>query len=506
MKDLLMTQEGKHRLILILASLSYLTAASIFLYRLFSSWAYDDPFITYRYASNLAHGLGFVYNPGQRIQSTTTPLFTLLLALISYSGVSLPHLANLIGAVSLVISGLFLWDLAHTWKTPLVGWVSLLVFPTFALLISTLGSETPLYLAFCLGAFAFYARKQYLITALLAALAVLTRPDGVLVAIVLSVDYLLSFRINISIPWRHPTRQVRELRKQPLPIPWKAVFLFGGITLAWFIFAWLYFGSPLPVTLAAKQQQGSMAISERFAPGFITLMQSYAQHWQYWLYAALAFLGISQLISKAHRWNLLVAWTLLYFLAYSILGVSRYYWYYAPLVPAFVVLIGLGLSTIAGPFSKISKRFSWVPAVVILPLLAFGQGRLLTGLTEYRDSRVAIYQATGIWLNEHTPRDARIGTLEVGIIGYYAQRPMIDFAGLIQPEVARHLADSATYQDTAIWAVQHYRPDYLVLPKGDFPELENGFAAQNCTVVKSFSGKKFKYKSNLLIYACQYNS
>ncbi len=501
-----MTQEGKHRLILILALLSYLIAGSIFIYLLFSSWAYDDPFITYRYASNLAHGLGFVYNPGQRIQSTTTPLFTLLLAPISYSGADLPHLANLIGAFSLVIGGLFIWDLAHTWDTPLVGWVGLLLYPTFTLLITTLGSETPLYLAFCLGAFSFYARKQYVITALMVSLALLTRPDGVLVAIVLSVDFILSYRNNIFIPWRNPTRLVSELKQQRIPIPWKAVFLFGGITLAWFIFAWLYFGSPLPVTLVAKQQQGSMEISTRFAPGFIDLVRSYAQSWQYWLYAALAFLGISLLISKARRWNLLVAWALFYFLAYSILGVSRYNWYYAPLVPAFVVLTGLGLYAITGQLSKISKPFSWAPAVVILALLVFAQGQLLLRLREYQDPRVAIYQATGIWLNGHTPGDAKVGALEVGIIGYYAQRPMIDFSGLIQPKVAKHLTEGTTYQDSAIWAVQHYQPDYLVLPKGDFPELENGFAAQNCTVVKKFSGKKFKYKSNLLIYACQYNS
>ena len=42
----------------------------------FSEWAYDDPFITYRYARNLLNGFGFVYNPGERILSTTTPLFT----------------------------------------------------------------------------------------------------------------------------------------------------------------------------------------------------------------------------------------------------------------------------------------------------------------------------------------------------------------------------------------------------------------------------------------------
>ena len=40
----------------------------------------DDAFITYRYAENLAGGLGFVYNAGERVYGTTTPLLTLVLA------------------------------------------------------------------------------------------------------------------------------------------------------------------------------------------------------------------------------------------------------------------------------------------------------------------------------------------------------------------------------------------------------------------------------------------
>ena len=40
----------------------------------------DDAFITFRYARNLLAGQGFVYNAGQRVLGTTTPLYTLLLA------------------------------------------------------------------------------------------------------------------------------------------------------------------------------------------------------------------------------------------------------------------------------------------------------------------------------------------------------------------------------------------------------------------------------------------
>src|SRR5574342_655752 len=40
----------------------------------------DDAFITFRYARNLLAGNGFVFNVGERVLGTTTPLYTLLLA------------------------------------------------------------------------------------------------------------------------------------------------------------------------------------------------------------------------------------------------------------------------------------------------------------------------------------------------------------------------------------------------------------------------------------------
>jgi len=177
---------------------AYLICVTLVIFIGFRHWAYDDPFITYRYAYNLSHGLGFVYNPGEHILSTTTPLFAILLATLSPLWSNLPQLANLIGAFSLALGGLFIWLLARSWKAPWIGWAGLLLYPTFPLVVSTLGSETPLYLAFCLGAFAFYAAKRYPLAALFSALAVLTRPDGALVPALLGLDYIVrhnKFRI-----------------------------------------------------------------------------------------------------------------------------------------------------------------------------------------------------------------------------------------------------------------------------------------------------------------------
>ena len=40
--------------------------------------SYDDAFITYRYAYNLATGQGFVYNPGEWFMGTTAPFYGML--------------------------------------------------------------------------------------------------------------------------------------------------------------------------------------------------------------------------------------------------------------------------------------------------------------------------------------------------------------------------------------------------------------------------------------------
>jgi hypothetical protein len=460
-------------------------------YFLFHNWAYDDPFITYRYAQNIVNGLGFVYNPGERVLSTTTPLFTLLLAALSPLWSDLPRLANLIGAMSIALGALLLYWLAIVLKEPLVGWVGLLLYPTSPLLVSSLGSETPLYIALCLACFCFYWRSNYTLTAFFAALTLLTRPDGVLVPILLAADYLL-------------------IRRRP--ILWKPVVIFLMLVLPWLIFSWAYFGSPIPATLAAKQHQGLMAISQRFAAGFLTLIKAYYSSWYYEIQAGVACLGIIYMLLRSRRWLLFLAWPISYFIAFTFLGLTRYFWYYAPLLPGFVVLVGLGLTgidwIIRRQLEKAHHPNPWVgsiPYLVIILLLVLPgilQMMQFKTISESRDSRFMIYRAIGNWLNANSLPNTSIGTLEVGIIGYYAKRPIIDFAGLIQPEIASKLGYQTTYADAANYAVERFQPDYLVLREGAFPDLEEGYAAQRCQLVQRFQGIDYHYVHNLVVYSC----
>jgi hypothetical protein len=466
-----------------------ITAGGIFYF--FRNWAYDDPFITYRYARNLANGYGFVYNAGEHVLSTTTPLFTLVLAALSPLWNNLPHLANLIGLVSIALGALLIYWLANILNEPLVGWAGLLLYPTSPLLLSCLGSETPLYIALCLACFVFYWHSNYTLTAIFCALAVLTRPDGVLVPVILAADFLLS---------------------KKRPIPWKPALIFCLLALPWFIFSWVYFGDPIPATLAAKQHQGMMAISQGFGAGLLTVIRTYYQSWYYVILAGFVCLGIAYLFLQSRRWLSFIAWPVIYSIAFMLLGMTRYFWYYATLLPGLIVLVGLGLTSMdriiehlnvkasnSNSLTRNIRRFAIISVLVIPGIFQVAQ---LITLSENGDPRYTIYRAVGTWIRNHSLPDASVGTLEVGIIGYYSERPMIDFAGLIQPEIASSLEYHTTYADAANSAIKRFQPDYLVLPGGAFPEIEKGYAEQNCRIVQDFQGAGYNYGNNLVVYDC----
>ena len=80
-----------------------LAGLTVLFFQIYGNLAQDDAYITFRYARNLVMGRGFVYNENEWVLGTTTPLFTILLAITAY-------LSKLdIVKTSIVISGISLW-------------------------------------------------------------------------------------------------------------------------------------------------------------------------------------------------------------------------------------------------------------------------------------------------------------------------------------------------------------------------------------------------------------
>ncbi len=421
------------------------------LYLLLGHWHNDDPYITFRYARNLLSGHGFVYNVGERVLSTTAPLYAFTLAGLGLIWPDLPALGRALSAVCLVVGALCLYMLSAGKGRAAEGMLAALLLSLSPELIPTFGAETCAVVMLTLGALLAYSRSRHLLSALLLAAVVMVRPDGLLVAVSVSIYHLVKRR----------------------PVPWRAVALWAALVGIWYAGLWWYFGNPLPVTLQAKQHQGQMAISDSFFDGFVATFRARLGLPLYWLHSILAVVGLVRVATKSRHWIPLLLWTVLYFLAYTILGVSRYFWYYGPLAPAIAVLVAEGTVTALRAIGRLrlprSLVFSASGLAVVALLLPLLVQVMAVGWSE--DPRVEVYREIGRWLQERTEPEESVGVLEAGIIGYYAERRIVDFAGLLQPEVAQRLGPSSTYEDSAAWAIQRYWPDYVLLHASSFTRV-----------------------------------
>ena len=204
----------------------------------YRDYVMEDAYVTYRYAQNLVEGHGFVFNHGERVLGTSTPLYTLILALAALLGADIPMASAVIAALSQ--AGV---ALAAGWLLRRLG------YPNLALVLVVLlmwgpadlhfvfGMETPFYLLLLFLAFNSALLGLAGATGALLGLAFLTRHDAVIFSGCL-----------LSLLW------LKERR-----VPWRAGLTAVAVVLPWLAFAWSYFGSPFPNTLSAKAHDVEVA-------------------------------------------------------------------------------------------------------------------------------------------------------------------------------------------------------------------------------------------------------
>jgi hypothetical protein len=438
-----------------------LVVAVVALSLLMADFRLDDSFLSYRTARNIAQGEGFVYNAGQPTLSITNPFYTLLLALLSLLIPNLPLLGWALSVASIILGAALLARLAGTaGEAASLG--AAFFYIGFPLLWLTLGLETALLLALGILAVWLYEREELVWSAVVLAVGTITRPDMPVLAAVLAADYLL-----------------RERR-----VPLRPLAAYLGVLLPWVVFSFLTFNSPLPASLGAKSAQAALGITgfslgTTFVGGLGLIFRALiTQSWLWLPVIALALAGALGM-RRAHWARLLLAWGAAHLIGYVALGVVPYRWYYAPLVPGLAASFGLGVEWLA---EHLPERRRWPALTLSLAVLVGASARSfsLIDLTIRRgESFIAaayspamfpllptvdwdIYRESGQWLRDNTPPGAVIGVAEVGQLGYYAERTMIDYLGLLQPEVAQAVKRRDIY-----WWLPHFTPDYLVLSEAD---------------------------------------
>jgi hypothetical protein len=119
---------------------------------------------------------------------------------------------------------------------------------------------------------------------------------------------------------------------------------------------------------------------------------------------------------------------------------------------AFAGLIGLFVIALCG-FTAWGHRAAW---------------------RQYGDhiKRIADLQvALGEWAAQHLPPDASIASREVGALGYFSGKRMIDLGGTTSPKGMTYLRRSGAFDSNLLAFMQEVQPSHLVIRGGDIPDL-----------------------------------
>jgi hypothetical protein len=441
--------------------------------------AVDDAYITFRYAQNLAMGRGFTYNVGSPVLGTTTPLYALLLSLGGWLGFDVPVLANALSALALGVGAVAIVSMGRREQDLHVGILAALMYVLYPLLWLSLGLETAIFLTLGLGAVAAYHSGRFSLAAALLALATLTRGDGLILILVLASDFALGALPALRQRLRQAGGQLADQAFSVTTVV-RSIAVYALVVLP--VVGWLswQFGSPLPATLQAKRAQAVLGITgfyphTTYLEGLGILVRArLAQSPLYVLFVPAVLIGLPAAWRRRTWVRLIVAWGLAHLVGYAVLGVTPYYWYYAPLVPGLVCAASLGVVECTRWLRRRSQRvlqgLGGLWAALLLVALVGSDWAVVQALDGpvlppddpvskvLPEAKATVYELAGRWLHKNTPPDALVGVTEVGIMGYYSQRAMLDFLGLLEPDVASALARGDLY-----WGLLRFQPDYLAL-------------------------------------------
>jgi hypothetical protein len=419
-------------------------------------FALDDAWIHQVYARNLATRGEFAFFPGQPSAGSTSPLWTMLLALGDVARLDFRVWTYGLGAVLVGASAIAAARLAerllafHPLRAPRFTLCVLLfsVCEWHLAWSAVSGMEIPLFVFLSLLLMErFYARDRAWVIGLMAGLLTLTRPEGVALAALVAVGMT-------SEVWnageRGPTRNLIFYQRSSAVV---RVLLSCGIGFAVLIAPYLFFnlatsGTIFPNTFYAKSAEYAV-LFER-APFIVRWIELLAVPWvgaQILLLPGALFIGISLAIKREWRALIPFAWMLWLPALYAArLPVAYQHGRYEmPIIP-FIVIYGVwGTAALFEHIGSWVVRATWAISIGVL-VAAFW----VLGANAYATD-VAIIDCemvqTARWVAAHAPADAVVAAHDIGALGYFYPHPFIDLAGLVTPEVIPFIRDPSRLRD-----------------------------------------------------------
>ncbi len=425
----------------------------------------DDTYIHLQYATNLAEAGELSFNRGEPTYGATSPLWVGILALSVKAGADPLVACRILAWLFAVASIALVYRIASrgedgAWTAAAAAFI--LAAEAWFVRWSAVGMETSFAVFMTLVVFdlarcaARSARRSALLGGALF-LAALSRPEAILLV---------------------PLAAFALLFARGTPRRFAFLLVFVPLFAAWLVVIERHTGTMFPLTAGAKQGaiDFSAALFRRAAiPARImgaTLLLPWAA-----LLAGIAaglirrrslgaYLTESGSLRDEPGALLMLLWAFSLPVAYVALDFQVLSRYLVPVVPPVIVLGLAAWRKLVG--ARAVRAGARRAALVAFAAVAVAQSVLVYEIAVVPPTRAfsAALETTladmGRWLDRNAPPDALVAAPDIGAVGYYSHRRILDLGGLVTPEInrMRRGIDVERIIDEGMYL--RFGPDYLV--------------------------------------------
>jgi len=414
------------------------------------AWGNDDAYISYRYAENLAHGNGLVFNRGEKVEGYSNFLYVVLMApaffLTDRDGIYFFSVfLNLVFAAgALLLFGKFLRAELGETRAVMGSLLVALCLPWWVAVAS--GLETSLVLLLTVAIWVRTelvvrddARPPVVLLSLLMILSLLARADGFVVPLLAILYMLLQRRFRAAVACG-----------LPLAASWSL----------YEVWRYHYYGYLLPNTYYVKVV-GSLPVRLEHAVGqlaIIAFMEGFLPYLLILSLAAVIFLvrvsKRAEPVSRGLRFDVLLGagWTA--------------YWLYIGgdhfLDRFLLILCPLGIYALFRFFSGRANTEAVMFVVVLIAILQIGPPWLGDPRFHYRVNKYDCWITVGKFLKEKYPGKS-LATAAIGKVPFFSGAYTIDELGLADSVIAHESMAQQKFDP----GHTKYDPDYVLSRQPD---------------------------------------
>lgn len=372
-----------------------------------------------QYARNIASGHGFSFNVGEPSYGVTSPLWVFFMTVPYFIGIDGFMFSKFLDLLFIILSVLIFYNLAGFYfgeeKYFVLLTVSVFIINAWLIRWSFTGMETSLAVFAALLSFYLYFKGNYKLLFFTLGAFQLVRPESFVLAAIFFV-YLAGKSIK---------SKCFSLKDILLYI-----ICYSALLIPFFTYAFINFGTILPNTALGKSTL--MFSLTTIINQLMEIIKTLSGASIIEMILTVVFLVLYIWKGKKEIYLLPLVWINGLVILYTITDadiISRYLLIISP----FFILIGFTV------FSRIKKMNSVLLIVIYLVFASFSEYIFYNYVKPHTDNFTKGvnegFIPVGKWLKDNTPAGSKILVNDVGAIGYYSGRYIIDAAALINSDV-----------------------------------------------------------------------